>query len=315
MTATPGFAPETFAMATPSHHGDFERCRLLCESIDRHVSSLSMHYILVDTADAELFAALEAPHRRVMTDTELLPSWLRGHDDPFSRMSRRVWTGAGALLRGIPPLRGWHVQQLRKLALPDVITEDVILYADSDVAFLRPYDLASQILANQVLASQGMTGQTRLYRKPGGIMPGMPHVAWARAAARSLGIKAPDLPANDYITALVTWRRDNAVGLLRHLENQSGKHWVAAVAQRRGFSEWLLYGMYCDNVLGNASRHVHDEHSLAYMVWFEKDVPANGLGDLRLLLEPGQVAIGIQSFIGFPVDEIRRYLARGDDAP
>ena len=310
MIAAPDPAPENYAMATPSYHGDLERCRLLCGSIDRHVSGLSVHYILVDTADAELFAALEGPKRRIMTDAQLLPSWLRGHDDPFSRNSRRLWTGAGALLRGIPPLRGWHVQQLRKLALPDVITEDVILYADSDVAFLRPYDLARQRVDHKDMARK-----TRLYRKPGGIMPGMPHVAWARTAARSLGIKAPELPAHDYITALVTWRRDNAVGLLRHLEKQSGHHWIAAVAKRRGFSEWLLYGMYCDMVLGNASGHVHDEHSLAYMVWFGKDVPEQGLGDVRLLLKPDQVAIGIQSFIGFPVDDIRRYLAMGNDAP
>jgi hypothetical protein len=286
------------AMATPSYHGDFERCRLLCESVDRFVTGLSMHYLLVNAGDAEMFRSLEGPYRRVMTDAQLLPPWLKAWRDPFSGGKRLVWTGAGAILRRVPPLRGWHVQQLLKMALPEVISEDVILYADSDVTFLKPYDLTSQ----------DCDGKIRLFRQPKGVTPGMPHVKWAEAAAISLGVPASALPADDYITSLVTWRRETAVAMLRHIEKNSGRHWIPAVTHQRGFSEWMLYGMFNDIALKVQPDHFHDPLSLAHVVWFEKDVPPAGLGDLRKLLEPGQVAIGIQSFIGFPTEEIRRYL-------
>ena len=291
-------SPQRFAMATPSYHGDYERCHLLCESIDRFITGLSMHYIMVDEADLPLFRSLAGPHRCIITAKDLLPSWLKAYNDPFSRTPRRVWTGTGAMMRGVPPLRGWHIQQLLKMALPEIIQEDVILYADSDVTFLRAYDLASQI-KNQ---------QTRLYRKSKGITANMPHAKWAQASAKSLGIRPFELPADDYITSLITWRRDNAVAMLRHIEKQSGRHWITSITYRRNFSEWMLYGMFCDHVMKSAAGHFHEERSLAYMVWDKHDVPAGGLGDPRLLLEAGQVAIGVQSFIGFPVDDIRRYM-------
>ena len=38
----------TAAIVTASYAPDFERCRLLCETIDRHVTGVSHHYILVE---------------------------------------------------------------------------------------------------------------------------------------------------------------------------------------------------------------------------------------------------------------------------
>ncbi len=287
-----------FAMATPSYRGDFERCRLLCESMDRFVSGLSMHYLLVDAGDAAMFRVLEGPRRKIMTDEELLPSWLRSWPDPTSWGKRRIWTGAGAVWRRVPPLRGWHVQQLLKMALPERISEEVILYADSDIVFLRPYDLSSQL----------RNGRIRLYREPGGIRADMPHAKWAKAAAASLGLPPPAIPGDDYITSLVTWRRGDAIAMLRHIEATKGRHWIPAVTQDRDLSEWILYGKFIDEVVGDAAMVDHAALSLSHVIWFKKDVPPEGLGDLRLLLRDGQCAIGIQSFIGFPLDAIRRYL-------
>ena len=109
---------DTFAIATPSYVGDLHRCALLCASIDRFVSGHSMHYLLIEDRDAELFAHLAGPRRKIIVESELLPRWLRSWRDPLSLGRRRIWTGPGALARGIPPLRGWHAQQLRKMALP-----------------------------------------------------------------------------------------------------------------------------------------------------------------------------------------------------
>ena len=43
------------ALVTASYHKDFERCKLLCETVDRHVSGFTNHYILVEPRDVPLF--------------------------------------------------------------------------------------------------------------------------------------------------------------------------------------------------------------------------------------------------------------------
>ena len=53
----------TAAIVTASYAPDFERCRLLCETIDRFVTGASRHYILVEQRDVALFRQLETRDR------------------------------------------------------------------------------------------------------------------------------------------------------------------------------------------------------------------------------------------------------------
>jgi hypothetical protein len=46
------------AIVTASYAPDFERCRLLCETMDRFVSGFSKHYLLVEHGDVATFRAL-----------------------------------------------------------------------------------------------------------------------------------------------------------------------------------------------------------------------------------------------------------------
>jgi hypothetical protein len=284
------------AIATPSYAGDYERCRLLCASIDRFVSGQAMHYLLVEDRDLPLFRTLAGPTRRVICESELLPGWLKSWPDPLSLGRRRVWSGPGALRRGVPPLRGWHAQQLRKLALPLICDEDVVLFADSDMMFLRPFDLRS-IEAG---------GLTRLYVKPDGITAGMAdHAAWCGNAAKLLGLPAPTLPGRDYINNLVSWRRANVRALVRHIERQSGRDWVSAVATQRQFSEYMIYGYFAEEVLGlEAAGHRPDSLELCKVYWGGDTAELATLRSFEEVLEAGQVAVGVQSFIGQPVERL-----------
>ena len=67
-SARPRSSPTTAttAIVTASYAPDFERCRLLCETIDRFVTGASHHYILVEQRDVALFRQLAdaRPHRR-----------------------------------------------------------------------------------------------------------------------------------------------------------------------------------------------------------------------------------------------------------
>src|SRR6266481_5299466 len=65
------------ALLTPTYGRDLELCTLLCESIDRHVSSFSKHYLLVPDSDVPLFSHLENEHRSVLPVSMFLPKWLR----------------------------------------------------------------------------------------------------------------------------------------------------------------------------------------------------------------------------------------------
>jgi len=287
----------TFAIATPSYAGDVERCRLLCASIDRFVAGHAMHYLLVEDRDVALFAPLAGPRRRIIAESQMLPRWLTSRPDPFTLGKRRVWTGLRALARGIPPLRGWHAQQLRKLALARQIDEDIILFADSDMMFLRPFDLA------RLVTAQGV----RLYAKPDGIDATMPeHVAWCEMAARALGLPAPALPSMDYINNLVSWRRDRVLELLDLIEARSGRDWVSAVASRRSFSEYMLYGYYVERVLGLAAAgHFADSLELCKVYWGGEAAELATLRSFEDVLDEGQVAVGVQSFIGQPVERLQ----------
>jgi hypothetical protein len=287
----------SYAIATPSYAGDYERCRLLCASIDRFVSGYDTHYLLVEDKDLALFKPLEGPGRRVIAEAELLPAWLKSWPDPLSFGRRRVWTGLGALRRGVPPLRGWHAQQLRKLALPLKCSEDVVLFADSDMIVLRPFDLGG-------LEAEG---RVRLYRKPGNIKQGMAeHVAWCEGASRILGLPAPSFPSADYINNLVSWRRDNVVAMMALIERQTGRDWVSAIAGQRQFSEYMIYGYYVDRVRGlEQAGHWPDALELCKVYW---GGDADGIASLRSfeeVLGAGQVAVGVQSFIGQPVEQLR----------
>lgn len=203
------------------------------------------------------------------------------------------------------PLRGWHSQQLRKLALPGTVDDDIFLMADSDALFLRPYDLAEQL--------EG--GAVRLFCRPAGITPDMTsHVGWLHHAASVLGLPAPALPADDHIDALATWTRADTIGLREHLEAVSGRHWISAIASRRAFSEMIVYGQFVEHLRRDASRHVRSTSSLCRTFWTASDVRGLDLsGHHPDLLGERQVAVTFQSFIGVPMDAAQAMFRRAAD--
>ncbi|HMQ58598.1 MAG TPA: DUF6492 family protein, partial [Rhizobiaceae bacterium] len=124
------------ALVTASYAPDLERCRILCESIDRYASGYETHYILVENRDLPLFRALEGGKRKVIGERDILPFWLKRFSDP-TRKGASVW-----LSPFTKPLHGWHVQQLRRIALAAIAEEDALIYCDSDTAMIRAYDFS-----------------------------------------------------------------------------------------------------------------------------------------------------------------------------
>jgi hypothetical protein len=291
-----GDAPQidgTAAIVTASYAADFERCRLLCETIDRLVTGAPRHYILVEKRDVALFRQLETRDRMIVSERDLLPAWLKPYDDPLSLFRRRIW-----LSRKTQPLRGWHVQQLRRIAIAAHVREDALVYIDSDVAFVKPFDC-------RVFWRDGLV---RLFRRDDGIAAALAdQEIWSQNAGKALGIAASSPSPHDYIATLIAWRRDSVEAMCRHIEAVHGKHWVEVVASVRKFSECIMYGRYVDDVIGGAG-HFHGAEEFCHIQWFGTPHSDEEISAFISEIRPEQVAIGMQSFIGTDIARLRRLL-------
>lgn len=283
------------ALVTASYAPDFDRCKLLCETIDRFVTGFTNHYILVEHRDVELFRKLEGPHRIVIDENDLLPRWIRPFPDPSNFGRRRLWLSPYTM-----PLRGWHVQQFRRIAIAVHADEDAFFYIDSDVAFLKPFDCAS--------VWRG--GDLRLFRRDGDLLrpgPGDQHI-WSEHAGEVLGIVPVNPAGHDYIGTLIAWRRDALLTMCERIEKVTGRHWLAAIGRSRRFSECMIYGRYADEIL-MAKGHYHDADDFCRVYWL---APAPTDAEFVAFVEamtPAQVAIGMQSFLGDDTARIRKLLA------
>ena len=283
------------AVVTASYAADLERCRLLCDSMDVWLQGDWTHYILVERRDLKLFRALVGPRRVVVDEREILPDWLRPFPDPLSFGHRRMWLGPHAM-----PLRGWHVQQLRRLGMGRLLDEPAIFSADSDVALLRTFDPAGLWQGDRL----------KLYRRDNAVTAAMAdHLRWVERTDALLG-RAGETgppPHHDYINTLIGWRTDTLRALLEHVENVNGENWMRAIARSRAISECTLYGRFVDEVCEGAG-HVHTDRALCHVMW-NGDGRAPQSGDIAGFLagmEPQQIGIGIQSFIGHDLADIRR---------
>lgn len=279
------------AIVTASYGPDLERCRLLCETMDRHVSGYSKHVILVEPRDVHAFRALQGPRREIVDERDLLPGWLVRMDDPFSLFRRRLWVSLRTM-----PLRGWHVQQLRRIAIAAHLEDDCLVYCDSDVAFLRDFDCGDF----------WQDGRLRMLRRDGGLPLSGEHPVWSRNAGELLGIEGPP-SSHDYIGTVIAWRRATVLAMMRRIEQVSGRSWVAAVGGSRRFSECMIYGRYVDEVT-DGEGHVASARELCRVAWNPRADGRLDLEDFVAGTAPDQVAVGFQSFIGIDTASIRSAL-------
>ncbi len=285
------------AIITPSYAADYDRCLLLCDSIDAHVSGVQDHYILVDDEDFALFSGLAGVHRHVINECDILPDWLHAVRYGLGATSKKAWFSTRAW-----PMRGWHVQQLRRIAIAAHVDHAALLYCDSDMFFVRPFDGGVLWRGDDL----------RLYRKPGGITDDMTeHLNWLKMASSILGLPEPEIPHHDYINNLVSWRRQSVLEMCAHIEAISGRDWVSTIARERKFSECLIYGGYVDGVVGQNCGHWNAETGLCLTYWDGAALDGKSLKQLVETMDETQFAIGIQSFTNTDTGLLRQLL---DDA-
>ncbi|MBB3320255.1 MULTISPECIES: DUF6492 family protein [unclassified Rhizobium] len=279
----------SISLITPSHRGDRDRCRLLCDSIDRYVTGYDTHYIVVGDEDADAFAGFEGEKRHVVVSSSLLPPlWSL----PKWR-GRHYWWAPYMRL----PVYGWHLQQLRKIAMTLAQRSDRVMCIDSDNCFCKPFDVGA--LAQQPKVAHFVASGDVNSSRPR-------HVRWWHNAHRLLGLTPPALPGDDFISQMVLWERRTVDIMTKRVEAASGLPWWQALARVRHFSEYLLYGVAVANDEELANRHMRVSQSPCLTYWEGPALDQAGLSALIRQMTPEQTTIAVQSHTRTPIDVIRQ---------
>jgi hypothetical protein len=285
--ASPAGTGGQMVVVTPTYAPDLELFGDLHESVLRHFPADVRHVAVVNEPDLPLFRRFEGPRCLVIGVRDVLPRSVMSL--PFSKLWMNV-------RRPVPPLRGWIIQQLVKLAVADQISERVIVMADSDLVFIRP--------VTEATFAPG--GRVRLYRMDDGVGHSLPrHLRWHAVAHQVLGLPtAPPPPLPDYVSSLNSWDRDVLRRTLRRVENVTGRRWLEAIGKELHFSEWTLYGVYADQC-ERAEGVTLTPESLCHSYWDNVPLTADGASVWLSSVGPQDVAYMIGSKSNTPVS-VRR---------
>jgi hypothetical protein len=262
---------EDLAVLTPSFRGDASLFADLHRSVLAHTERSVVHHVVAPPSDAHLFREYEGPRCRVWTHRDFLPRycWSVPQASGLTLNLRRPW----------PPVRGWVVQQIMKLAAVTALDARAVLIVDSDAVLVR--ETTPDRLTYE--------GRPRHYRKDRAVTASMErHVLWHNVARRLLGvpgIAVPPLP--DYVSPIVVWDPIVVRSMVMCIADSMGRNWVDAVAGQLHVSEFVVYGVFADHVVGGTTPldgdlchnyYARVPLSQADATTFAERMPTNALG-------------------------------------
>lgn len=264
------------AIVTPSFRGDLDRCRLLVDSVARHVPASVPHYLVVDRRDVPMFRAMESGRTRLLVVEEVIPWWIMRVPGV-----RRFWWSWRSR-----PIKNWILQQIVKLSVPSVVPEATLFYVDSDVFFVDRFD--PQTLVRD--------GKMPLFRETGqsGLIPS--NDRWHAVASGLLGLPIEATYDTNFIGNIICWRRSTAMALTEHVAKVAGVHWVRAFAQTWSLSEYVLYGLFATRVSKQAAlEHYLDPVDRTLCYWDTTPMSQADLEGFRDKLAAPKVAAMISA--------------------
>lgn len=279
------------ALLTPTYGRDLELCTLLCESVDRHVTSFSTHYLLVPDCDLSLFSHFACERREVLPASKFLPKWLRPLPRIVQRKRRQYWWSLRT-----KPVSGWHVQQYLKIAATISLPYQRYCILDSDVVFFRNFDLSRYEYPNSIpllnVQDEVTSEQIR-------------HARWVETSHELLGLPTPPLPASDFIGHIIFWDQQTTRAMAAKIEAVTNLHWVDALCQTREFSEYMLYGYFAQNDARFSGSHTLTRRTPCISYWDQPELDQHQLNQLLRRACNDDVAFSVASFSGTPVQIIR----------
>jgi hypothetical protein len=265
----------SYALVTPSFRLDLQRCALLTDSVERWVAPHVRHYLVVDRRDVAMFRPLAGPRTTVLVVEDIVPRWVFRVPG-----MRRFW-----LSLRTRPLKNWILQQIVKISIPGVVREEVLLYADSDVFFVAPYE--PRALERD--------GQVPLFVETGqrGLIPA--NDRWHDVASGLLGLPPQGSYDTNFIGNVVAWRRANALAMRNRLEEVSGRDWPLVLAPLNAFSEYILYGVFAHEVLRANSGQWDDGVLRTLSDWRTAPLSRAELDALKAALQPQHHSVMISA--------------------
>ena len=244
------------AVITPSYEPDFGLCEDLSRSVLENSPETVHHHIIVPRRDLDLFGRLAGPRTHIRSAADFLPSSFVPM--PFGKYTVNFQ-------RPFPPVRGWILQQVVKLAAAAASRDDAIVLADSDVEFIRPF-------TPETFVRQGVV---RFYREPNAVDERLSrHMVWHQVARTLLGLPPPGPPPYpNYVSCLLAADPAIVRQMLSHISHITGRPWPTAIGAQLHFSEWTLYGVYVDHIIGDPAASFCSDDSLCHGYWDE--VPLN----------------------------------------
>ncbi|MBD1851134.1 DUF6492 family protein [Leptolyngbya sp. FACHB-711] len=290
----------SFAFITPSYAPDFQRCKLLCWSIKQFVAFPVKHYIVVEKKDFDLFQQLSNENIIILTKEEILPFWIKRV--PFFDR-KNIWLNLKGYQSGNFLLRGWLVQQIVKLAAAQYVKEDILIFVDSDVAFINSFDpraLTKGDKARIFRVNHSSDHEFEESRK------------WKDTAKKLLNLPLENNYYDFYISQIVTWRRDTLIQLYRLLEENFQQDWLEVVTRVKHLSEYVLYGLFVSYVMRENAGH-YDDHlqKVCWCYWEERPMSNE---ELKEFFQEAQrsghpaVMISAKSSLDLSIKEFQNYL-------
>lgn len=271
------------AFVTPSYRGDYERCRLLCESTTRFLPEGIEHILIVDKRDVPLFRQLENRTVRVVVGESLMPWWifrLPGFN--------RGWISLAGL-----PVRNWIYQQMLKISAVYATEADIIQFVDSDVTLVRPFPV-DYLFRGDRIRMQRVDYQSS------------EHTKWLQVAARLLDVQDEISTKYNYVGSFITWSRANVLGMIDRIEEVGRSSALMTISRQRGFSEYMTYGTYVDYVVGlEGSGHYYDNSPNLHLCWNYNVQTNEGMNEFFSDIKPEHFGIMIHSKYDIPVQNYR----------
>jgi hypothetical protein len=273
------------AVITPSYLPDAELFEDLHRSVLEFTSQDTIHHVFVPPADAEAFARFEGERCRIWVRSGMLPGrYLRFPMTELYVNARRPW----------PPVRGWVTQQAVKIAAAAMLDADVVLVADSDVVLVRPTS-AERFLHD---------GRLCLYRLEDGVDDSMPrHVRWHEVARELLGLPPPPpTPLPDYVAPMTFWDPAIVRAMQQRVSEVTGRHWLDAFTSELHISEFILYGVFVDEVLGAQGQQPPSDTTICHMSYDRTPFDAESAVAFADRLGPEAIGMAISAKSNTPRD-------------
>ena len=193
------------------------------------------------------------------------------------------------------------MQQVMKLAMAERYQSDAILFADSDLVFVRPFSALDIYQGDLLRLWRGQRGPNqrtdRRYRN------------WYAMAAAVCQLEDPDAINGSYIAQLTSWRHENVVQLYRQIEAGRNSGWLVRLLRYIDFSEFVLYGVFAEHCLSAQHGHYLDKQNLCHSSWFFDVQTPEDVSSFIGQMSPHQVAVHLQSNLGMSADMLDAIVA------